>query len=242
MPAKTEEKHNPQKDPAGANAMVVLIALALAGGFADAAAYLLVGSFTGHITGNTVLAAIALGSGKMDASGLRLTAVVAFLLATAGGLLLPRMGLGRNGTLALALIVEAAVVGVAPLSRFSHGSHTNLFMLACLCLALGLQNGTFSKSEGVSVHATYITGDATSLLVSLLRQPDGGSSGKMPDKRTTNAVLGVIWPSFAIGALIAGLAVHSFGPRALWLLEAPLVLATIFAWNSASRAKKAGAG
>lgn len=206
--------------------MVVLIALALAGGFADAAAYLLVGSFTGHITGNTVLGAIALGAGKIDAFSLRLTAVVTFLLATAGGILLPRLGLGKNGTLALALLVEAALVGVAPLP---HHSHANLFMLVCLCLALGLQNGTFSKSDGVSVHATYITGDATSLLVSLLRRPDAGSPGKSPDKRTTNTVLSVVWPSFAVGALIAGLAIHRFGAHALWLLEAPLLLVTILA-------------
>ncbi len=214
--------------------MVVLIALALAGGFADAAAYLLVGSFTGHITGNTVLGAIALGAGKIDAFWLRLTAVVAFLLATGAGILLPRLGLGKNGTFALALFMEAALVGVAPLPTITHGSPTKLFMLLCLCVALGLQNGTFSKSEGVSVHATYITGDATSLLGALLRRPDAGSSKKSPNKGTTVTVLSVIWPSFAVGALIAELAVHHFGAHALWLLEAPLLAATIFAWKSAS--------
>ena len=235
MPAEGEDKHNPQPTPEGADAMVVLIALALAGGFADAAAYLLVESFTGHITGNTVLGAIALGSGNINAFWLRLTAIVAFLLATGGGILLSRLGLGKNGTLALALLVEAALVGVAPLSTMTHGSHAKLFMLACLCLALGLQNGTFSKSEGVSVHATYITGDATSLLVSILRRPDARSTGKLPGKHTTNTVLGVIWPSFAVGALIAGLSVHHFGAAALWLLEAPLLLATIFAWERSVR-------
>lgn len=233
MPQATDDKHNLEAKPAGADAMVVLIALALAGGFADAAAYLLVGSFTGHITGNTVLGAIALGAGKMDAFWLRLTAIVAFLLATGGGILLPRLGLGNNGTLTLALLVEAALVGVAPMSILTPGSHTKLFMLVCLCLALGLQNGTFSKSEGVSVHATYITGDATSLLVSLMRGPSAQPTGKSPGKHTTNTVLGVIWPSFAIGAVLAGLAVHYFGAHALWLLEVPLLLATVFAWNGA---------
>ena len=228
MPQATNVNHNLQTKPAAADAMVVLIALALAGGFADAAAYLLIGSFTGHITGNTVLGAIALGAGKIDAFWLRLTAVAAFLLATGAGILLPRLGLGKNGTLAFALIVEAALVGVAPLT---HDPHAKLFMLVCLCLALGLQNGTFSKSDGVSVHATYITGDATSLLVSLLRRPDASSSGKSPDKRTTDSVLGIVWPSFAVGALIAGLAVHRFGAHALWLLEVPLLLATLFAWE-----------
>ncbi len=219
--------------------MVVLIALAFAGGFADAASYLLVGSFTGHITGNTVLGTIALGSGQMDAFWLRMTAIVAFLLATGGGLLLPGLGLNRNGTLALALVMEAALVGVAPLTGALPGFHSKLFMLVCLCLALGLQNGIFSKSEGVSIHTTYVTGDTTSLLVSLLRRPNANSTASA-DGRTTHTVLGVIWPSFAIGALIAALAVRRFGTHALWLLELPLLLATVCAWESVSGTTTAG--
>lgn len=234
MPQQTDDERNIGNEPAGANAMVLLIALSLAGGFADAAAYLLTGTFTGHITGNTVLGAIALSSGKMDAVWLHLTAVVAFLLATGGGILLPRLGLKKNGTLAVALVIEAVLVGVAPLSQFSQHSHTSLYRVVLLCLALGLQNGTFSKSEGVSVHATYVTGDTTSLLVSFLQRPHAGSS-KKPGPRTTKTVLGVIWPSFAVGAALAGVAVHYIGANALWLLELPLLLATIAAWNSASR-------
>lgn len=228
MPPQTEDK------PAGANAMVVLIALAFAGGFADAAAYLLTGSFTGHITGNTVLGAIALAGGKIDAFQLHLTAVVAFLLATAGGILLTRLRLKNNATLTLALLMEAALIGVATSSGGAHPPHSNVFMLVCLCLALGLQNGIFSKSEGVSVHATYVTGDTSSLLVSLLRRPSPGSVAKSPNKRTTDTVLGVVWPSFAVGAALAGLAVHYMAAHALWLLEIPLLVATIFAWNRAS--------
>ncbi len=225
-PTKTE--------PMEANAMVVLIALAFAGGYADAASYLLTGSFTGHITGNTVLGAIALAGGKFDAFWLHFTAVVAFVLATAGGISLPRLGMGKNATLALALVAEAGLVGIAPLPTALHSSHSKVFMLVCLCLALGFQNGIFSKSEGVSVHATYVTGDTSSLLVSLLRRPAARSAAKTPEKHTTDKVLGVIWPSFAVGAAFAGLAVHSMATHALWLLELPLLLATIFAWNRAS--------
>ncbi len=234
MSAETEDKHNLQTYPEGANAMAILIALALAGGFADAAAYLLTGSFTGHITGNTVLGGIALSAGKINVFWLRVTAVATFLLATAGGIFLPRLGLGKNATLAVALAVEAALVGVAPLFNILHRSHTHLFMLLCLCLALGLQNGIFSKSKGISLHTTYVTGDATSLLASLFQKPDSHTVVKPSGKRTTGTVLGVTWLSFAIGAVIAGLAVRYFGANALWLLEVPLVLTAIFAWNSAS--------
>ena len=219
---------------ARASAIVVLIALALAGGFADAAGYLLVGSFTGHITGNTVLAAVALVGDKVDAFLLHVAAIAAFLLATAGGVLLARLRPGTHGTLVPALMVEAALVGVAPLFGTFEGAHGKLFMLVCISLALGLQNGTFSKSEGVSVHATYITGDATSLLVSLLQRPDPQTSRKLPDRRTTDRALGIVWPSFGVGAAIAGLSVHYLGADALWLLEIPFLLATLFAWNSAS--------
>ncbi len=213
--------------------MFVLVALALAGGYADAAAYLLLETFTGHITGNTVLAAIALGAGKFSTFALRLTAVVAFLLATGAGILLPRLRLGTHRTLALALMIEAALVGVAPLTHLAPGSHNDFAMLVCLCLALGLQNGIFSKDHGVTVHATYVTGDATSLVISLLQKGGGQPSAKSPDQHTKKSVLSVIWPSFAVGALCAGVAVHWLGAHALWLLEAPLLLATAAAWNRA---------
>ncbi len=236
MPPETEYKpDNPQNDshPAGADAMFVLIALVFASGFADAASYLLTGSFTGLITGNTVLGATALAAGKMDSLWLHLTAVVSFLLATAGGVLLPRLGLRKNRTLVLALLIEAALVAIAPLSPFSQPSHAKVFMLVCMCLALGTQNGVYRKSKGVSIHLTYITGDATSLIASLLRPPDAPK--KSPGARTTDAVLGVIWPSFAVGAALAGLAVHYLAAHALWLLEVPLLLATAVAWTRSSR-------
>ena len=240
MPAETKDGQSPQGEPKGAGAMVVLIALALAGGYADAAAYLLVGTFTGHITGNTVLGAIALGNGKFETFALRLTAVIAFMAATGGGILLRRLRLGNNQILALALVVEAVLVGVAPLPGSAHDSHTRFFMLVCLCLALGLQNGNFSKNRGVSVHATYVTGDATSLMTSLLQKGGAQPSGESPGQHTKNVVLGVVWPSFAVGALCAGIAVHRLGAHSLWLLEAPLLLATAAAWHRGQDDSNAG--
>lgn len=239
MPAEIDGGQPSQAQAGAASATFVLVALAFAGGYADAAAYLLLGTFTGHITGNTVLAAIALGAGKFSIFALRLTAVVAFLLATGAGILLSGLGLGAHRTLALALVMEAVLVGVAPLTHFAPGSHNDFAMLVCLCLALGLQNGVFSKDHGVSVHATYVTGDATSLVSSLLKKGSGQSSGKSPDRHTKNSVLGVIWPSFAVGALCAGLAVHWLGAHSLWLLEAPLLLATAAAWHRATGAAHA---
>jgi uncharacterized membrane protein YoaK (UPF0700 family) len=34
----------------------------------------------------------------------------------------------------------------------------------CMCLALGLQNGALNKTNGISVHSTYMTGMVTTLM------------------------------------------------------------------------------
>ncbi len=234
MQQAIENRHPAQTTRKGIGAISLLIALAFAGGFADAAAYLLTGSFAGHITGNTVLGALALGGGRIGALEVHVVALAAFIVATGAGILLLRRGPGTNSTLVLALVIEAVLVGVAPLTGMSRGSHTDVPMLVLLSLALGLQNGVFSKDKGVAVHTTYITGDVTSLLVSVFKKPGDPASGKSPGKHTTDTMLGTIWPSFAAGALAAGVAVHFLREDALWWLEVPLLLAIVLAGNSMS--------
>ena len=57
----------------------ILIGLAFIGGYADAASYLLARTFTGHITGNSVLAAVSAASKEWYLTLDRLLAVIVFL-------------------------------------------------------------------------------------------------------------------------------------------------------------------
>ena len=73
----------------------VVIALAAAGGYADPSSSLLTGSFTGNATGNTVLAAISVGSGNPHHSA-ALSRDSSFLAATAAGFLTSRRSTDRS--------------------------------------------------------------------------------------------------------------------------------------------------
>jgi uncharacterized membrane protein YoaK (UPF0700 family) len=54
------------------------IGLAFIGGYADASSFLTAGTFTGHLTGNCVLAAVSLSTQEWYVALDRLLAVVAF--------------------------------------------------------------------------------------------------------------------------------------------------------------------
>ena len=58
--------------------LAIAFLLAFAGGYADAASYLLTGSFTGHLTGNTVLLTIHLAQAGWREAANNALAVVAF--------------------------------------------------------------------------------------------------------------------------------------------------------------------
>jgi len=61
--------------------MWLSLSLAFVGGYGDAASFVLVKTFTGHITGNLVLAAIAVAAHDWRAMLGPLSAVVTFLIA-----------------------------------------------------------------------------------------------------------------------------------------------------------------
>jgi|ERR1700730_4805945 uncharacterized membrane protein YoaK (UPF0700 family) len=52
---------------------------------------------------------------------------------------------------------------VAAVSAASNRANGELFIV-CMCLALGIQNGALEKTNGISVHSTYMTGMVTALM------------------------------------------------------------------------------
>src|ERR1700693_2648619 len=52
---------------------------------------------------------------------------------------------------------------VAAVSAASNRANGELFIV-CMCLALGIQNGALEKTNGISVHSTYMTGMVTTLM------------------------------------------------------------------------------
>ena len=184
------------------------LGLAFVGGYADAASYILAGTFTGHITGNSVLAAVSIANRDWSLTISRLLAVVAFLL----GILLSS-GVDRlvkrqpsRSALTVALFLEAILIFIAAgLGKDFHQPPNRELFIIFMCLALGLQNGAWRKADGISVHTTYVTGMVTKLLEHEFDQTksDRGHhriSPQTPPTDPTFRLLSTVWLAFVLGA------------------------------------------
>jgi uncharacterized membrane protein YoaK (UPF0700 family) len=196
--------------------------LVVIGGYGDAASFLLVHCFSGHVTGNSVLVAIALTTG--GATGELLLAVFCFLGATAFAQRLRSptdRSLGSND-FRYVLIAEIILLLLSP--YMLGGQHRALF-IAAMCLAFGLQNGVLSKADGIGLHSTYLTGTLTHLLSLLVR---AGAAGPAATKFETRTLL-FVWFAFVAGALCGGLMISHLGPKGVWGM--PLLLTVVLAMS-----------
>lgn len=161
-------------DPGKRRYLLVSLIQAFVGGFADAGSYLLVGSFTGHITGNAILLTIhAVNSQWLQALSC-LVAVIAFLAGTAGGVSWPHPP-NRSACRRLAplLALEIVLIAIGMIVFVLPFAVRNDLFLVSLCLALGLQNGALGKIDSVAFHTTFITGLSTTLVGALANGKQG---------------------------------------------------------------------
>src|SRR5260370_31524532 len=192
----------------------VCIGLAFVGGYADASSYLLARTFTGHLTGNCVLAAVSAASKEWYITLDRLLAVIVFLAGILVSLILNRFVPVRlrQYSLAIAMFIEVLLIVSASLS-LSNRANAELFIV-CMCLALGIQNDALHKTNGISVHSTYMTGMVTTLMqkhfshLSSRRSLNEDSSGH--SARLTIQVLAPMWISFIFDAVPGVAIVSSF--------------------------------
>jgi uncharacterized membrane protein YoaK (UPF0700 family) len=206
----------------------VSIGLAFVGGYADASSYLLARTFTGHLTGNCVLAAVSAASKEWYLTLDRLLAVIVFLAGILVSLILNRFVPVRlrQYSLAIAMFIEGLLIVSASLFLINR-ANDELFIV-CMCLALGIQNGALDKTNGISVHSTYMTGMVTTLMqksfdhLSSRRSLNEDSSGH--SARLAIQVLAPMWISFIFGALTGAVSVSSFHSIGLLGIVVPLVL------------------
>jgi uncharacterized membrane protein YoaK (UPF0700 family) len=195
-------------------AFSISIGLAFVGGYADASSYLLARTFTGHLTGNCVLAAVSAASGDWSLTLDRILAVIVFLVGILSSSILNRFAPNRlrRSSLAVAMLIELLLFLSAALF-LSHSANKELFIV-CMCLALGIQNGALHKTNGVSVHSTYMTGMVTMLMqksfdhFSTKQNPRDDFSRE--SARLTIQVLAPMWISFILGALMGAVMVLCF--------------------------------
>jgi len=201
------------------------LGLAFVGGYGDAASFVLAKTFTGHVTGNLVLAAIAVAAHDWRATLAPLSAIITFLIGILLSVLIvrPLKTWSSWPLLPTVMGIEVILVIAASLALSSGLPHGVGIFVIFLSLALGLQNGAFRRVGGINVHTTYLTGMITRLISTEAEQY---SSEEVPhDVRAHDRkieLLWVIWIAFVVGAGTGAASVLHFG--ALGTLGAGLLL------------------
>jgi uncharacterized membrane protein YoaK (UPF0700 family) len=196
--------------------------LAFVGGYGDAAGFVLAKTFTGHVTGNLVLAAIAVAAHDWHAVLEHLSAIVAFLT----GIVLTALVVRPVKTwpsFPSILGIEAVLIVAASLALASDIAHRVEAFVILVSLALGLQNGAFRRACGISVHTTYLTGMITRLISTETERyasADVAPSVLTPDPKMS--LLCGIWIAFVLGAGAGAAIVLHF--KALGMLGAAVLL------------------
>lgn len=201
------------------------LGVAFVGGYGDAASFVLAKTFTGHVTGNLVLAAIAVAAHDWQATLGPLASIVTFSVGVFLSVLIARPFKAWSSWPLLSTImgIEVILIVAASLvlsSRLTHG--VGIFVIL-LSLALGLQNGAFRRVGGISVHTTYLTGMITSLISTEAERyvsEEVPHDGRARDPK--EELLCGIWIAFILGAGTGAATVFHFGT--LGILGAALLL------------------
>jgi len=207
--------------------MWLSLGLAFVGGYGDAAGFVLAKTFTGHVTGNLVLAAIAVAAHDWRAMLGPLSAVVTFLLAIFVSVLIVRLLKAWSSWPLLPAImgIEIILILAASLALASGVAHGVEIFVIFVSLALGLQNGAFRRAGGISVHTTYLTGMITSLISTEAEQY---ASRVVPPPVSAHdpkiSLLCGIWIAFVLGAGTGAAMVLHFGAVGMLGAAVPLIL------------------
>jgi len=174
-------------------------ALAVVGGYGDAASVVLARTFTGHVTGSLVLATIAIAAHKWSALMAHLSAVLFFLVGIISSVLIERALAAWPffKSLPTVLSIEVILTMTAYLAFASRAAARVEVFVGCMSLALGMQNGAFQRTGGISVHTTYLTGMITSLMTAEAKQPQ-----IMSTRDPKLNLLYGIWLAFFVGGAI----------------------------------------
>lgn len=202
--------------------------LAFVGGYGDASGLVLAGTFTGHVTGNLVLVAVSIASLDGRAALGHLSAIVTFLFGVFLSVFIARLVRAWPSWSFLPAImgIEVMLIGGASWAMSSHAPGGVGIFVACVSLALGLQNGAFRSTGGISVHTTYLTGTITRLITT---EADKLTSVQPPSHPVPAdpkvIVLAGIWASFLFGAVAGAALTVRF--KALGMFGAAAVLLAI---------------
>jgi len=201
-----------------ATGLALVGAISFLAGMTDATGLLLTGDFVSFMTGNTTRAALALSQGNLYHAAVLISAIGAFVLGNAAGIVIAHVSerrifvvLGCVG-LVLALASVTTVQGLL-LARF--------YMIV---FAMGMVNAAVEHIEGLPIGLTYVTG-------ALSRLGRGIGRWIIGDRHNEWTIQIVPWGGMVLGAIAGAVLTRQTGAHALWLVAIfamALALAAMF--------------
>jgi uncharacterized membrane protein YoaK (UPF0700 family) len=208
------------------------LGLSFVGGYGDAAGFVVAKAFTGHVTGSLVLAAIAMAGHDWRGTLARLSAVVCFLAGVLFSVLIARTLASRPTwpLLPTAMGIEVILILAAYFALASHLAPGVEIFVVCFSIALGLQNGAFRRTGGMSVHTTYLTGMITRLVTAEAEKYALETAPRTAAADPKIKLLCGIWFTFVLGAVTGATMVFRF--KELGIIGAAVILLAMMAFNS----------
>ncbi|MBP9111331.1 MAG: DUF1275 domain-containing protein [Polyangiaceae bacterium] len=148
--------------------------LAFVGGYVNSAGFLLIGTFTSHVTGNVGRLSNDLATYQFGAAGTAFAMLSAFFAgAFVASMLIETNYFGRaaNGY-ATVLFGEAGLLLLfSAISNFTPLAHARILDMeaAILCCAMGMQNSLVTRLSGAVVRTTHLTGVCTDTAIEAAR-------------------------------------------------------------------------
>lgn len=205
---------------------VLLVALTLVAGYADAVAFFSLGVFTANMTGNTVLLGGAIAGRFVPhlpgSIGLALPALSlgAFAGAAWAAARFLRAERGRPPVrTSLVVATLAVMLAIAAVVQHRSAAPAIPWTVALLSLVMGAQSVVAVRAGVNGVSTTFVTGTLVRAIMSL-----AGSPVRTPASVAEGRANAVVWACYLAGAVLGAVALRMLGPNALWLPAAVVAL------------------
>ena len=221
--------------------------LAVIAGFVNSGGFVLIGSYTSHVTGSVGRMSTDVATGRAGAALSAALLVLGFFAGSfVASTVLESMAATRLArAYGIALLVEGlsllSFVFLAGLSRLTHARALDAEAII-LCLAMGMQNSLVTRLSGSVVRTTHLTGVVTDLGIEaarwyrwyIVRRRPLGEMGPRLDRPSSarSLLLLTIVGAFVVGS-IAGALVTIWASR--WAMLAPamgILFASAYAFYS----------
>lgn len=229
--------------------------LAGVGGFVNSAGFVLIGSFTSHVTGNVGRVANDLAAADFPAATGALTMILAFFVGAFVASMAIESDFFRKVPYAysFALFCEGGLLttftGLALLTTTEH-PRVHDAEAAVLCAAMGMQNSLVTRLSGAVVRTTHLTGVITDIGIEAARwfrwwrgslaQRAGvrlsfGRAGAERPAVVKIALLGTIAGSFVVGAIFGAVTVGHLGAGTMLIPSAAIFACSVYAYTNGRR-------